>query len=324
MNHITNHMCDRHNYIHENNPCHGHMIDDGKDSGGSRLLVTLVLNLLIPSVQLIGGLYASSVALISDAIHNFSDFTSILIAYIAFIFGKKGATVKNTFGYRRSEVLAALLNVVILVGASGFILFETYHRFQNPVPISGGLVMGVAGVGIIGNGLSAVLLHRDSKHNLNIRGAFLHMIGDLLTSVAVLINGAVLLFKPWYWIDPILSILIVLFILKNCWSVLKEATGILMNATPRNIDIVEIRRFLEEIPDVCGVHYLHAWNASSVSVAFSAHIVITDRMLSEVEQLSNVIREELHHHFGIDHAVLQFETQPCGNGGLLCEMACGG
>jgi len=320
-----NHICSHHNHEKDGNHglCHHHA-EINENTGGARLLATLVLNLIIPSVQIIGGMYAGSVALISDAIHNFSDFTAILIAYFAYIIGKKGASVSNTFGYRRSEVLAALINVIILTGASAFIIYEAISRFKNPVPVSGLLVMWVAGVGVIGNGLSAWLLHRDSKHSLNVRGAFLHMIGDFLTSVAVLINGAILIFKSWYWLDPMLSFLIVIFILKNCWSVMKEATRILMNATPEHIDIVKIREFLEQMPDICSVHYLHAWNSSSVNVAFSAHIVITDRLLSETERLSEKIREELFHHFGIDHAVLQFETEPCGNGTLLCEISCGG
>ncbi len=322
MNPVCNYHTHEDEDDHGQGLCHHHHAESSEDTGGARLLAALALNLMIPSVQIVGGLYAGSVALISDAVHNFSDFTAILIAYFAYLIGKKGASVSNTFGYRRSEVLAALFNVMILTGASAFIIYEAIHRFRNPVPVSGVLVMWVAGVGVIGNGLSAWLLHRDSKHSLNVRGAFLHMIGDFLTSVAVLINGAVLIFKPWYWLDPLLSFLIVIFILKNCWSVLKEATLILMNATPKNIDIVKIREFLEEMPDICGVHYLHAWNSSSVSVAFSAHVVITDRLLSETELLAQKIREELFHHFGIDHAVLQFETQVCGSGALLCEMSC--
>ncbi|MBF0102708.1 MAG: cation transporter [Desulfobacterales bacterium] len=303
---------------------HHHHDEITEQTSGYRLLLTLILNLIIPSVQIIGGLYAGSVALISDAVHNFSDFTAILIAYFAYIIGKKGASIYNTFGYRRSEVLASLLNVVILTGASAFIIYEAVHRFQNLVPVSGKLVIWVAGIGVIGNGFSAWLLHRDSKHSLNIRGAFLHMIGDFLTSVAVLINGVVILFKPWYWLDPLLSFFIVIFILKNCWSVSKEAIRILMNATPKHIDIAKIKAFLEQFPDIHGVHYLHAWNSSSVSVAFSAHIVITDRLLSETEQLAQKIRKDLFHHFRIDHIVLQFETESCGKGTLLCEVSCGG
>lgn len=317
---------DSHNQSHNHSregACHHHHVDV-EDTSGSRLLITLALNLLIPLVQVIGGLYANSVALISDATHNFSDFTAVLIAYFAYIIGKKGATPRNTFGYRRSEVVAAMINVMILLGASIFILHEAIARFRNPEPVSGILVMAIAGVGVFGNGLSAFLLHKDAAHSLNVRGAFLHMIGDFLTSVAVLLNGLVLIFKPWYWLDPMLSFLIVIFILKNCWTIAKEAAPILMNATPKGIDIEEVQRFLEERPDICGAHHLHAWNVSSISIAFSAHVVVDDQLLSRTETLAQKIREELLHRFDIDHAVLQFETRDCGEGDLLCEYSCSG
>ena len=297
---------------------------DPEDTSGSRLLMTLILNLMIPVAQAIGGIYSHSTALISDATHNFSDFVAVLIAYFAYRIGKKGASVRNTFGYRRAEIMAALLNVAILMGAVAFIVYEAFHRLLHPEAVLGQVVIVMAGVGILGNGFSAWLLHRDSKHSLNVRGAFLHMVGDLFTSVVVLVNGLILIFKPWYWLDPLLSILIVLFILKNCWSILKEASAILMNATPRGLDVRKIKDFLEQVPGVCGVHYLHAWNVSSSSIAFSCHVEVLDQPVSQTETLAEKIRQELFHHFGIDHPILQFETAQCGNGSMLCEISCGG
>ena len=306
---------------------HDHSIEahrlDGEDTTGARLLITLAINLLIPAVQIVGGLYAHSMALISDAVHNFSDFTALLIAYFAFRIGKKGASPQNTFGYKRAEILGAAINVALLVAAAAFILYEAFARIKHPQPVIGQIVIYLAAVGILGNSLSAWLLHRGSKHSLNVRGAFLHMVGDMLTSVLVLANGIILIFRPWYWLDPLLSFLIVIFILKNCWSILKEATGILMNATPRNLDLEEIKKALQTIPGVCGVHYLHAWNVSSSSTAFSCHVEVTDQLLSKTESLSENIRHELFHRFGIDHPILQFETVQCGNGSMLCELSCG-
>ena len=295
-----------------------------KDTSGSRLLMTLALNFMIPVVQIIGGFYAHSMALISDATHNFSDFTSILISYIAFRIGKKGASVQNTFGYRRAEIMAALINVVILTGASAFIIYGAIHRLHHLQTVSGLIVVYVAGIGILGNGFSAWLLHRDSKHSLNVRSAFIHMIGDFLFSVAVLLNGLVLIYKPWYWLDPVLSLLIVLLILKNCWTILKEATAVLMNATPKNVDLKNIHHHIEKIQGVQSAHYLHAWNVSASSVAFSCHVVVHDQQLSNTEKLANKIRHDLMHIFYIDHPVLQFETSECGNGNLLCELSCNG
>ena len=286
--------------------------------------MTLALNLIIPVAQVIGGVYAHSMALISDATHNFSDFVAILIAYVAHRIGRKGASVRNTFGYRRVEVMAAVINVGILIGASCFIVYEAVERFQHPQSVLGKVVIWLACVGIIGNGFSALLLHRGSEHNLNVRGAFLHMMGDFLTSVAVLVSGIVLLIKPWYWLDPLLSLVIVLFILKNCWSILKDASGILMNATPEGLNLEEIKDFLEQIPGVAGIHYLHAWNISASSIGFSCHVEVLNQLVSKTEKIGERIRHELFHRFGIDHPVLQFETGSCGNGGVLCEISCGG
>jgi cobalt-zinc-cadmium efflux system protein len=285
-------------------------------------LMTLGLNFIIPIAQVIGGVLANSVALISDATHNFSDFAAILISYIAFRIGRKGATLQNTFGYRRAEILAAQINVVMLIGAAAFIVFEAVQRFQHPQPVAGRIVMGLAAVGIASNGLSAWLLQRDSKHSLNVRGAFWHMMGDLLTSVVVLINGVVLIFQPWYWLDPLLSILIVVFILKNCWEILKESGLVLMNATPRRIDLEEVKKHLLKLPGIAGVHYVHAWNVSSNSIAFSCHIEVADQPVSRTEEIGEKIRHDLWHNFGIDHPVLQFETVQCGDGSMLCELSC--
>jgi cation diffusion facilitator family transporter len=284
--------------------------------------MTLALNFLIPLTQLIGGIFAHSMALISDAAHNFSDFTAVFIAYIANRIGRRGASVHNTFGYRRAEILAALFNVALLLGVSVFIVYEGIYRLNHPEPVVARLVILVAGVGVVGNGLSALLLHRDAGHNLNVRGAFLHMLGDLFTSVVVVFNGIILIFKPWYWLDPLLSILIALFIVRNCWTILKEATCILMNATPSGLDILKIKSFLESVPHVRGVHDLHAWNVCSSSIAFSCHLVVPDQNLSEIDTLSGRIRHQLYLHFGIDHPMLQFETVACGDAGMLCGTSC--
>lgn len=303
--------------------CAGHQHGRAlQDTSGARLLITLTLNLFIPVAQIIGGLLANSVALISDAVHNFSDFTALLISYVAFRIGRRGATVFNTFGYRRAEIIAALINVFLLAGASGFILFHAIERFFHPQAVDGEMVIILAGVGVAGNGLSAWLLHRDAAHSLNVRGAFLHMLGDLFTSVAVLANGLLLLFYPWYWLDPLLSVFIVVFILKNGWGLLKESTAVLMNATPGHVDLEGIRNYLADLPGVLGVHYLHAWQVSSASTAFSCHVVVPDQPVSSSEKIAGRIKHELLHRFHIDHPVLQFETCACGNGALLCELAC--
>jgi len=190
--------------------------------------------------------------------------------------------------------------------------------------VNGIPVMILAGIGIAGNGFSALLLHRDASHNLNMRGAFLHMVGDLLTSVAVLLNGILLMFYDWYWLDPLLSVLIVVFILKNSWSLLKASTALLMNATPSHVPLERVQKFLEALPGVTGVHYLHAWQISSSDTAFSCHVVVPDQMIGNTSELTREIKHELLHQFKINHPVLEFETETCGRGTLLCEMSCAG
>jgi cobalt-zinc-cadmium efflux system protein len=303
---------------------HSHEHEEMGNGIGSRLVFTLILNLILPLAQVVGGIFAHSMALVSDAVHNFSDFAAVLIAYIAYRIGKKGASPQNTFGYKRAEIIAAAVNVVILLAASAFIVYEAVERLRNPEAVLGKVVVLMALLGILGNGLSAWLLHRDAKHSVNIRGAFLHMVGDLLTSVMVLVSGVVILFRPWYWLDPLLSLVIVLFVLKNCWAILRESTGILMNATPEGMNLETIKEAMEKIPGVLGVHYLHAWRISSSSTAFSCHVEVCDQPVSGTESLSETIRHELHDRFGIDHPILQFETRECGKGGMLCEISCGG
>jgi cation diffusion facilitator family transporter len=320
---LTDSKTTGHNHTGADAACGHHHAPAVDNQTGVRLLLTLGLNLLIPVAQIIGGVMANSVALISDATHNFSDFAAILVAYLAFRIARRGASVRNTFGYRRAEVLAALINVALLVGAAVVIVIEAVERLRNPAAVAEGIVMGLAAVGILGNGLSAWLLHRDAKHSLNVRGAFWHMVGDMLTSVAVLVSGVILYYRPWYWLDPVLSFVIVIFILKNCWAIAKESGLILMNSTPRHLDLEEVRRHLQELPEVCGVHYLHAWNVSSSSVAFSCHVVVPDQAVSRTEPLAEKIRRDLLESFGIDHPVLQFETAACGDGDLLCQLACG-
>ncbi len=318
----ASHTC-THDHDHGHSHHHHHHAPDmSSDRTGGRLLITLGLNLGIPVAQIIGGYVAHSYALISDATHNFSDFTAILISYIAFRIAQKGPSLQNTFGYRRAEILAAMINVAILVAASVFILIGAFNRLLHPEPIEGMLVIVVAAIGVFGNGFSAWLLHLDSQHNMNVRGAFLHMMGDMLTSVLVVVNGIVLMFRPWYWIDPLLSLFIVGFILKNCWGIVREASGILMNATPGHIDIREVLAFFKGIQGVEGAHYLHAWNLGSSGVAFSAHVVVPDQPVSRLEGLRRVISDGLMQRFGIDHPVLQFETAACGNGGMFCEQLC--
>jgi len=248
----------------------------------------------------------------------------LLIAYAAHKVGKRGPSLRHTFGLRRMEIFAAVANAALLGGSAVYISVEALHRLAHPLPVATSLVAWLALVGIIGNGFSAWLLHKDSHSNLNARGAFLHMVGDLLTSVAVLIGALVMGFIELPWLDPVLSLGIVIYILFNCFILLKESMHVLMNGTPRGLDIEAVKAEVEKIAGVEGIHYLHAWSMGDDSVALTGHVVVSDQMISATETLTRSIQEILLSRFGIDHPVLQFETSACGRGELLCQAGCRG
>lgn len=280
----------------------------------------MVMNLIIPAVQIAGGIIAGSMALISDALHNLSDFVAVLISYLALRLGDRGPTATLTFGYRRVEVMAAVFNVALLFGAALFIAFEGWLRLTHHVAIQGSLVIGVALLGFFANGISTWMLHGGAKENLNMRGAFLHMLTDALTSLGVALLGLLWLFRPWYWLDPLVSWMIVVMILYNGWGILKEALLILMNATPPGISLEAIQTEVEAIEGIEGLHHLHVWNPSSGSIALAAHVIVPDQMLGQVDSLAKKVREVLLTKFDIDHPILQFETATYQAADLLCPL----
>ena len=289
-------------------------------SWGKRLIVSMVMNLIIPIVQIYGGIIAGSMALISDALHNLSDFISLVINYAALIIGKRGPTVKHTFGFKRVEIFATLISVAMLYGAGFYIAVEAWHRFSEPQPIAGQFVIWIALFGFVGNIISALMLHAGSKENLNMKSAFLHMLTDAFTSLGVVALGIVWLFKSWYWLDPLFSWIIVAMILYSGWGLLKDSILILMNATPHGIDLEEIQKTLEAIDGIKEIHDLHVWNPAAESIALAVHITVPDQMLGKVDELAQEVRLILSEKFKIGHPTLQFESNTCNNGQLLCGV----
>lgn len=296
---------------------HQHNQNYSEQSWGRRLIVTMVMNLIIPAVQIYGGIVSGSVALISDALHNLSDFTAVLISYAALRVGSRGPTPRQTFGYKRIEVFATLLNVALMYGMGFYIAIEAGKRLLHPEPIQGSLVVTIALMGFVGNMISALMLRSGAKVNMNMKSAFLHMLSDALTSLGVAVLGALWIFKPWYWLDPIVSWLIVGMILYSGWGLLKESYFILMNATPPGIDLHMIQASIESVDGVKEIHHLHVWNASAESIALAAHVTVADQMLSNVDDISVQIRDLLLSRFQIDHPILQFEANGCASSGLI-------
>lgn len=298
---------------------HQHNHHHKEESWGKRLVASMVMNLIIPAVQIYGGILSGSMALISDALHNLSDFITLVINYAALIIGKRGPTLKHTFGYKRVEIFATLISVALLYGAAFYIAVEAWQRLREPQHIAGQMVIWIALFGFVGNLLSALLLHAGSKVNLNMKSAFLHMLADAATSLGVVALGILWIFKPWYWLDPLFSWFIVAIIFYSGWGLIRESFLILMNATPPGIDLEAIQKTLESIDGIREIHDLHVWNPSAESIALAVHITVPDQMLGKVDELADEVRTVLAAKFKIDHPTLQFESNSCNHGQLLCS-----
>ena len=210
------------------------------------------------------------------------------------------------------------MSVGLLYGTGFYIAIEAWHRFLNPQPIAGQLVIWIALLGFAGNFISALMMRSGSKVNLNMKSAFLHMLSDAATSLVVAVLGVVWIFKPWFWLDPVFSLLIVGMILFSGWELLKDSILILMNATPSGINLHDIQKSLEAIDGVKEIHDLHVWNPSAENIALAVHITVPDQMLSQVDDLAEKVRSILFQEFKIDHPILQFESNSCDNAKLLC------
>jgi cobalt-zinc-cadmium efflux system protein len=280
-------------------------------SGEKNLLISIVLNMLITVAEIIGGIMSGSLALLSDAFHNFSDVISMIISYIAILVGKKSKNAGKTYGYKRAEILAALFNVIALFVVCGYIIYEAVMRFSHPQPIKSGLMIIVATVGLLGNGISVLLLFKNAKENINIRSAFLHLIGDTVSSVAVIIIAAILLFKPWYILDTIASILIAVYILKESIAILMESLNILMQGAPKGLDYKKIKEKLMALPrlGIKDIHHIHAWDITPGNTIFDAHIVVEKTNLSNADEIIEKINVVLSKEFGICHSTIQLESE---------------
>jgi cobalt-zinc-cadmium efflux system protein len=297
----------------DNHPKHSHTHTHSHgDSNvtGIRLLFVVVLNFIITAAQIIGGLLAGSLSLISDALHNFSDGLSIIISYLAIKIAQKDKDASRTFGYKRATILAALLNSSVLMVISFYLFKEAYDRFINPQTINGGLVIWVALVGLFANIVGVMLLHKNAKGDINLRASYLHLLSDSLSSVGVVIGGILIYFFEIYWVDPLLTVLIALYVLTQSYQIVKKAVHILMQGTPDNIDTDEIIHKLEKIPGINDVHHVHVWSLDENNNNFEAHITMDDMMLSETTSINKEVEHTLEH-YSINHVTIQFECECC-------------
>ncbi len=270
------------------------------------LFVTLGYILLL----VISGIRAHSLALLSEAGHNLSDFLALVLSLTAVYLQNRPPSATKTYGYHRAGVLAALINAVSLVAVSFVIFYEAYRRIQNPEHVHAGLMIGVAAAGVVMNSVIALLLYRSSR-DVNIRSAFLHEIGDTLSTAAVIIGGLVILFTGQYWIDSALSFGIGILILWSGFGIVRETLNILLEGTPRGMKLAQIEAAIRKIEGVNDVHDLHVWSIGSESHALSCHIAIADIPPSVSERILREVRECLHIQFRIDHTTIQFEHVEC-------------
>ena len=282
-----------------------------EDTSGFRLFITLILNLVITAVEILGGIFSGSLSLISDALHNFTDALSVIISYIAIKLSRVSNSENFTFGLKRGEVLAAVINTTVLVVISCFLFVEAYNRFMMPELVSGSIMSGVAAIGLVANIVGTILLKKGASSSINIRSTYLHLLSDAVTSVGVIIAGLCIWTFDIYWIDPLLTVLISLYILKESFSIIKEAIVILMMGKPANISLTDIKNEIEAIPDVINLHHVHLWALTDNLIHFEAHIDVEDMPISSTEKLLENIEEKLFHDFKISHTTIQFETGKC-------------
>ncbi len=295
-----------HSHVHE----HNHTLT----SLNSIFIVCIIINLLFVIIEAGAGFIFNSLGLLSDAGHNLSDVFSLLLSLFAFRMSKHRSTEHFTYGYKKSTVLVSLLNAIILLIAVGAIIIESIYKLKQPEQVSGAAVSWTAGIGILVNGVTAWLLMKNQKHDLNVRGAFLHMAMDTLVSVGVVISGIIIMLTGFVLIDTFISLVIALLILASTWKLLKESLFLSLDAVPEGIDIQEVGKHITQVPGVESFHHFHVWAMSTTENAATIHIVLKD--LSQMEEVKHAVKEELREH-GIHHSTVECETP-----GSHCEDTC--
>ncbi|MEH7236654.1 cation diffusion facilitator family transporter [Bacillus sp. JJ1562] len=307
-----------HHHHHHGHDHHGHHhhnhFDEVREGNKKGLLIALIITSGIMLLEFFGGLITNSLALLSDSGHMLSDASSLFLSLVAFWFATRPASPKKTYGFYRFEILAALFNAVTLFIIAGFIVYEAFDRFFEPPTVASGTMMIIAGIGLLANLLSAwsLISKGDVKNNVNLRSAYLHVLGDALGSVGAIIAGLLMLLFEWYIADPIISVVVAFLILKSAWGVLTHSIHILMEGTPITIDQKEVKATLEEIDGVIDVHDLHIWTITSGMDSLTCHILIKDDHDSQeiLQQAIDKIREE----FKIEHTTIQIETSTIEHG----------
>ena len=287
-----------HNYVH----IEKHVVKS------KNLVYSILLNLLITIAQIVGGIVSGSLALISDALHNFSDVLSLIFSLVANKLSRRKASINQTFGLKRAELIAAFVNAATLIIVAFILIYGAVERFFHPHNIQAELVIWLALLGIVVNGVSVLLLKKDADHNLNMKSAYLHLLTDMMASVAVLVGGLLMKFYGWFWVDGMMTILIALYLIVVGFDLIKKATKMLMLFTPEHIDIKEIVREVHKISGAGKLHHIHVWHLNEEEIHLEAHLDCPeDFTLSQFDEVLHRIELVLFQKFGINHTTIQPE-----------------
>ena len=292
-----------HNHNHSHN--HAPVMAGNNDAA---FTIGIILNILFVIVEVVYGILNNSMSLLTDAGHNFGDVASLVLSLIAFRLAKKKSTAKFTYGFKKTTVLAALFNAVLLLIAVGILGFESIHRLLNPAAVKGNIIAWVAGVGIFVNIITALLFFKNRKNDLNIKSAYLHMMSDALVSVGVLAGGIVISYTGWFWVDPVIGLIIMLVILIGTWSLLTESFRLSVDAVPPDIDLQEIKKIITSQKNITEAHHIHVWALSTTENALTAHVTMNSSLnFEEKMKLVKDLKHELMHH-QIHHSTIEIEA----------------
>jgi cobalt-zinc-cadmium efflux system protein len=298
---------------------HSHLREVSKQTT-RRLSLSLFLTLAFVIIEAGAGIFANSLALLTDAAHNLTDVIALALTWFAVRITAQPANAEKTYGYHRAGILVALLNSTTLVLISLGIFYEAYRRFMSPSEVDSGVLIGVGLIAVVINLVTALLVHRGSQTDLNLRSAFVHLMGDVLSTVGAVIAGMIIYFTKANWLDPFVSVLIGFLILYNAWGILRDSVDILLEATPRDVNIREMVKDIAAVDGVLGIHDIHVWSLTQSLRTMSAHILTEDLNISSGVNIQREISEIVRHRYNIAHVTLQLESVDCFPDSLYCDL----
>ncbi|MDY6844315.1 MAG: cation diffusion facilitator family transporter [Thermodesulfobacteriota bacterium] len=281
------------------------------------LFVVLTVTGTVMVVEIVGGILANSLALLSDAGHMLTDILALSLSLFAMRFAQKPPTPSKTFGYYRLEILAAFFNGMLLFFIAVYIFYEAYQRLASPEEIESLVMLSVAAIGLITNGIGILILRKATAKSLNVKSAFFHMVSDTISSVGVIVGGLIIYYTNWYLVDSLISICIGMLILRGAYSLVKESADIFLEATPKEINMEELMTDIRKVTGVQDVHHLHIWTITSGIYAMSAHVLINDQLISRQTQILREVEQLLREKYSMEHTTIQFECESCGDELLL-------